>query len=144
MNELEVKAAVRERDGNRCVECAMTSEEHIEEYGSTLEVHRLKPGLAYTVDGCVTLCKACHGGKPKSAIGTGAILHVKLSPELRQAFDRLRRNEKRNRQNQLEIVIEEYLFNYGLWPEQPIRPQAASIAKQSPLAASLLGLQPPP
>lgn len=69
MTELEVKAAVRARDGNRCTECGMTFEEHEQRYGSDLDVHRLTPRSRYTLEGCVTLCKSCHGPKPKHSNG---------------------------------------------------------------------------
>ncbi len=65
-----VKAAVRKRDGNRCTECGITAAEHIRLAGKTLEVHRLVPGSPYTVDGAVTLCRSCHGPKPKSPYRT--------------------------------------------------------------------------
>jgi hypothetical protein len=64
MSDLDVKAVVRHRDGYRCVECGMTAQEHVRVYGTTLEVHRLKPGWPYTVEGCVTLCRECHKRKP--------------------------------------------------------------------------------
>lgn len=61
MTELEIKAAVRERDGYRCTDCGMTSDEHYARYGRELEVHRLIPGSPYTIEGSVTRCKPCHG-----------------------------------------------------------------------------------
>lgn len=66
MTELEIKKAVRERDAYRCTECGMTNFEHVLNTGKSLEVHRLDPGTEYTVEGCVTLCKSCHGPKAKS------------------------------------------------------------------------------
>lgn len=70
MSVLEIKALVRFRDGNRCTECGLTNEEHLERYGRLLEVHRLTPGSPYSVKECVTLCKPCHGPKPKRPRGT--------------------------------------------------------------------------
>lgn len=64
MSKLAVKAAVRERDGNACVECGMGYVAHVFQFGRDLEVHRITPGSVYTVDGCVTLCMRCHDGKP--------------------------------------------------------------------------------
>ncbi len=69
MNEVQVKTAVRERDGNRCTKCGMTVAEHKERYGKTVEVHRVVPGSAYAVDGCVTLCRHCHGPEPRRPRG---------------------------------------------------------------------------
>jgi 5-methylcytosine-specific restriction endonuclease McrA len=66
-----VKEKVRQRDGYRCTRCGMTNEEHQRLYrnqhgGKSLEVHRLVPGSKYTLEGCVTLCYACHQAFPKS------------------------------------------------------------------------------
>lgn len=52
-----IKFLVRERDGNRCVDCGMAPEEP---HGDNLQVHRLVPGSRYTLEGCVTLCSKCH------------------------------------------------------------------------------------
>lgn len=79
MNVLQIKAAVRTRDGHCCTECGTTSDQHRARYGRTLEVHRLKPGSEYTVDGCVTLCKPCHGPKPRRARGTVPVVRVERS-----------------------------------------------------------------
>lgn len=69
MSILDIKKAVRERDGYRCTQCAMTLQEHVAKYGWGLEVHRLKPGEPYSVEGCVTLCRGCHVSKPKRYYG---------------------------------------------------------------------------
>jgi len=66
MNVLQIKAAVRERDGYKCTECGMTNFEHVLLVGRSLEVHRLAPGSVYSIEGCVTLCQPCHSSKPKS------------------------------------------------------------------------------
>ena len=63
---LDIKEAVRERDGCRCSRCGMTQEEHLSAFGRRLDVHRLEPGEAYTVEGCVALCRPCHRLMPKS------------------------------------------------------------------------------
>jgi hypothetical protein len=55
-----IKAAVRKRDGDRCVECQMPAEQHQATYGRGLDVHRIEPGSLYSLDGCVTLCRPCH------------------------------------------------------------------------------------
>lgn len=65
MNIQAVKRAVRQRDGQRCVECGMTDQQHRDKYGRSLDVHRKVPGSVYTIAGCETLCKRCHGPKPK-------------------------------------------------------------------------------
>jgi hypothetical protein len=66
VNDLEIKDAVRARDGHKCRDCGMTSEEHVAKYGRELDVHRLLPGSVYEVDWAVTLCRACHGDKPRT------------------------------------------------------------------------------
>ncbi len=66
MNVVELKDAIRARDGFRCQDCGMTNVEHLEKHGDSLHVHRLIPGSAYTMADCVTLCVTCHGQKPKT------------------------------------------------------------------------------
>jgi hypothetical protein len=63
----QIKAAVRERDGHRCVHCGMTAEEHRQLFGANLQVHRKVPGSAYTLEGCETVCQRCHGPLPRRA-----------------------------------------------------------------------------
>lgn len=65
MNDIQVKASVRERDGHKCVKCGMTRERHVEEHQTDLHVHRLFPGSYYLEGWCVTLCSPCHGKMPK-------------------------------------------------------------------------------
>jgi hypothetical protein len=79
---LEVKAAVRERDGYCCTECGMTHAQHRARYRKTLDVHRLTPGGEYTLAGCVTLCRKCHGSKPRSPRGSSPFLCVKINGDL--------------------------------------------------------------
>lgn len=66
LSDNRIKHAVRARDGFRCTECGMTAEEHVALHGRNLEVHRIVPGSDYTPEGCVTLCRKCHGPKPRS------------------------------------------------------------------------------
>lgn len=78
MNVLQIKAAVRERDEYKCTECGMTNFEHVLETNRSLEVHRLVPGSKYSIDGCVTLCRKCHGPKPRTPKGLGNRLALYL------------------------------------------------------------------
>ncbi len=75
---LEIKAAVRKRDGMRCGKCGMDNERHLALYGKSLDVHRLVPRSVYSLGGCVTLCRACHGTEPKK---TAPLIVVALSLE---------------------------------------------------------------
>jgi hypothetical protein len=94
MNVLQIKAAVRERDGFRCVKCGMTNAEHIAKYDHQLDVHRVTPGGAYSVEPgvCQTLCRVCHGPQPRRRHRTavneaGQVKFVALIPEeLRHAL----------------------------------------------------------
>jgi hypothetical protein len=63
-----VKKAVRERAGNRCAECGMTTEEHKRRFGKNLDVHRKNfwgPWSygPYEVKKAVALCDLCHRAK---------------------------------------------------------------------------------
>jgi 5-methylcytosine-specific restriction endonuclease McrA len=78
----ELKEAVRCRDRYRCVECGMTAAEHIVLTGRTLEVHRLAPGEPYTLERSVTLCRGCHGPKPRSPHGSAPLATVHLPRSL--------------------------------------------------------------
>jgi hypothetical protein len=57
---LSVKALVRFRDGNRCVDCHTSGTDYLVRTGRLLDVHRLIPGSTYSVSGCVTVCRLCH------------------------------------------------------------------------------------
>jgi len=66
---MAIKSAVRERDGFRCTKCKMTNNEHLSLYGRQLDVHRNVPGSLYSVEGCSTICKRCHGKQPQKKKG---------------------------------------------------------------------------
>ncbi len=82
MTVLEIKAAVRARDGHRCTECGMTNAEYRLRSGVDLDVHRLEPGSVYTIEGCVTLCRQCHGPKPRRPRKSGSLATVKIESEI--------------------------------------------------------------
>ncbi len=65
---LQVKAAVRARDGFRCQKCGITNDDHLKLTDRSLDVHRVTPGSEYSAAPgvCVTLCRSCHGPEPKS------------------------------------------------------------------------------
>lgn len=62
---------VLERDGNACVSCKITSEEHIKKYGSDLNIDHIdKMGTGVPrelrnndISNLQTLCSVCHGRK---------------------------------------------------------------------------------
>jgi hypothetical protein len=124
VNVATIKAAVRERDGYRCTECGMTHVEHVALHGRALEVHRVVPGSKYTVEGAVTLCKACHGSKPKRKQGQPDLkrpglqqpLFVEIEPVLREALDDAVAFERRTLTTVVSIALEEHLERLGLWP----------------------------
>ncbi len=113
----EVKISVRKRDRYRCVECGMTAQEHLEQFDRNLEVHRVVPGSVYTVDGCITLCRICHNGKPKSPRGSKLgwrMVRIRriFLPFVEQAIEE-------NSQTLTEWVnqaVREQLERDGLWP----------------------------
>jgi hypothetical protein len=65
----------------RCVECGVSQQEHRAAYGTALEVRRQVYGSAYSMDGCVTLRKRCHGPKPRSPRGQGGGCRIALDLE---------------------------------------------------------------
>jgi DNA-binding transcriptional regulator YiaG len=57
----DIKAAVRARDGYRCVRCGKTEERYVfRGRRRQLSVHRKVPGSEYSLEGCETLCASCH------------------------------------------------------------------------------------
>lgn len=69
MSTIKLKASVRERDGRACTKCGLPNDEHQKRNGRSLDVHRKNPGSPYTPEGCVTLCRKCHGQEPRRAKG---------------------------------------------------------------------------
>lgn len=80
MSELALKAEVRERDGSKCCDCGMTTEEHFEKYDQKLHVHRNVPGSVYSADGCDTVCKRCHGRRHRE-------INAANRPPIKMAID---------------------------------------------------------
>lgn len=104
----DVKAAVRARDGFRCTRCGLTNEAHRARCGKQLQVHRLKPRSAYTLEGCVTLCSTCHGPQPKGDGGEPDYGHggkITLNLDLPEGFlVRIERQAKRFGMNRLAYI----------------------------------------
>ncbi len=118
----EIKALVRHRDGYRCMECGMTATDHVEKCGRNLEVHRIAPGSEYTLAGCVTLCKKCHGRKPKSPRGHGdkSVLSLRLDPETAWKLEEIRKflavipGKKVSAGEAIRLAIYELAVEHGL------------------------------
>lgn len=116
MSVAKIKAAVRRRDGFKCVKCGMLNAVHIAKYGRQLDVHRIVPGSAYATekDACVTLCKACHSSQPKKPRGTGAVVHLTLPPDVRKAFELYCKREKRGPGIAAAAIVEYLLKEFGI------------------------------
>ena len=124
-----IKLKVRERDGYACTACGMSEADHIERTGRVLDVHRLVPGSDYTMAGCVTLCRPCHGPQPRLPQGQGKprplpILHVQVESELRRAMDdhiaafNGKNDSKVSIRSTTECALKAYLREKGFWPRK--------------------------
>jgi hypothetical protein len=122
MTREQVKAMVRERDGHCCTKCGMTEAEHGARYGRRLEVHRTTPGSLYTMEGCVTLCQACHYGEPERAPGAKdaeyqkSCFLVRLPAVYREKFAELRSKTRRQYTVDAQLAIDAYLILHGIEP----------------------------
>lgn len=56
----QFREAVRAKYKHRCAACGLTNAAQKSINGRALSIHRVKPGSAYTVAGCVPLCQSCH------------------------------------------------------------------------------------
>jgi hypothetical protein len=114
MTPAKVKTAVRARDG-KCVKCGITTEQHREEFGYNMDVHRVVPGSFYTIEGCVTLCRKCHGPEPRTPRGVVPEYRqaciVRLKPRMAEALDAYiaSRDVKPHRSQILAAALEEFL-----------------------------------
>jgi hypothetical protein len=114
----QIKASVRERDGHCCVDCGMTTAEHMTRYGRRLDVHRKQPGSRYTVDGCETVCKRCHRHKPVSRrrVPTGKPFMFRVPPAMREALESLTERNASTLTSEIVTAIRTSLTESGLWP----------------------------
>ncbi len=111
---LAIKVAVRERDGMKCTACGMTNEEHLATSGDSLHVHRVRPGSLYSVAGCVTLCRHCHGKAARRRDGEieledHANRMVRMDPDLHAALKALAAKNDRTLTAELRRACEAHL-----------------------------------
>lgn len=125
MTRDQVKAVVRARDNHACTRCGMTARQHKATYGRDLEVHRRTPGTPYTVEGCVLLCRHCHGpepkrrrGQPDAAYDGRILLAARPSKELSDALERFLRSLRLPvpMTRVVFTALEEFLEARGFWP----------------------------
>jgi hypothetical protein len=132
-----IKAAVRERDGYCCVRCGMTNEEHRKKYrgspgrrGRSLHVHRKDPGGLYSLEGCETLCYACHAREPRADYSKmdpppwyrhGIVFHCPA--DLLALVDAQAEENGRTRTSEIVRTLRLAYQNLGLWPPPGTRPE---------------------
>jgi hypothetical protein len=130
MTRDQVKRAVRERDGHKCVKCGMTDRRHRSRYGTAIQVHRTTPGSLYTLDGCVTICAECHGPEPERAPGEvdleGPVEPRKAFHAPAALFDAMAAYIARTKPQPtdaavLRLALERFLETEGLWPPKESR-----------------------
>jgi hypothetical protein len=125
-----VKKLVRARDGQKCTGCGMSSADHVDAYGRDLDVHRLTPGSLYTLEGCVTMCKACHAPQPRRKKGAtdlanGCALFLRIDEEVAIALHNFIQSREVPVTNQAVAVaaIKRFLKDLGFYPPPP-RPKS--------------------
>lgn len=120
--KVDVKAIVRHRDGYACTECGMTAEGNFRRYGRNLDVHRVTPGSLYTVDGCVTVCRSCHGDKPRRRPGEGdGGFFVRIPATHGDGVRVLAQKARRSVTSIIQEALEIHLTNNDLWPPAEAR-----------------------
>lgn len=117
MTDLEIKAAVRERDEYRCVDCRVSQRTNIKRFGTALDVHRLTPGSPYSMDGCVTVCRRCHKRRHRKP---GYLLSARLRPGIGLALKRYiaQRRPRTHKGAVVEMALEDLLTKLGFYPLQ--------------------------
>jgi hypothetical protein len=120
MNVLLVKEIIRLRDRLRCTHCGLDEQQHLQRYGRTLEVHRVEPGSAYALEGCVTVCQKCHGPLPRRPRGMrmreDGIASIRVPEVLYAQIQKLAERNYRTISGELRRVLEQALAAEGLWP----------------------------
>lgn len=97
----------------RCTECGTSNDDHIAFTGRALDVHRLNPGSPYSVEGCVSLCRSCHGPKPKS------VPCVRIREPLAAQLLLLTDRNATDFTEEINRAVREMLVREHLWPPRP-------------------------
>ena len=81
----EIKEAVRHRDGERCVRCGLTRQEHRE-------------WSEYAVEACITLCCRCHTRGHASIVcpDNASFIHISIDDRTALRLERLARASGRD------------------------------------------------
>ncbi len=126
MNEFNVKNAVRNRDGRKCVDCGMTEKEHRKKTGRTLDVHRLVPDSVYAVDGCIALCMVCHKARhgqefsfddfQKSTKRKVSVWKLRIPDNIKKLLQQSAQKNSREVSQEASFALENYLRSIGMWP----------------------------
>lgn len=118
-----IKATIRRRDGLVCTQCGITNAAHIENTGRQLEVHRIVPGSLYTLEGCFTLCRECHVGKPKRQknvkdLANPNLIHLWLDKYLMEVLDTYveESDPQVSKTAVVESALREFFRTRGKWP----------------------------
>jgi hypothetical protein len=130
VNLLDLKDAVRARDGYRCTGCGLPNAEHIHLHGRALDVHRVIPRSTYTLDGCITVCRRCHGPLPKAGPYTRDLasrlqsLHTSIHPDLAETLARVvaESDPPMTQKAVVELALRRYFASIARWPPPPPPP----------------------
>jgi cytochrome c553 len=129
MRVIDLKKAVRARDGFRCAQCGLTNDEHRQRTGKQLEVHRLEPGSLYTMEGCVTLCRQCHGPQPRRKRGQPDLAHpgkmqAWIDADVFDALDDYTdgAEPRVSKTAAIESALKDFLRKQGFWPRPTPQP----------------------
>lgn len=117
----EVRTLVRHRDGYRCRLCGMTARDHFRKYNKKLDVHRLTPGSRYTLRGCITVCRSCHGPLPRSERSRSGSSPrcVAFDLDIWQAVQLMALRQCRSVGGQVRYIMIQALRAEGVWPPTP-------------------------
>lgn len=113
---IRIKASVRARDGMCCTQCGLTNDQHKEKTGKQLDVHRVVPGSIYSVEPgvCATLCRTCHGPKPRRPHGQGDTHRALIPDDLYEALAALGERNDRPWYWEMNLAIRSHFRKHGI------------------------------